>query len=496
MIGAGEILIVDRHVIRRPLDGDQCVGPIISRFRNTAINNVGGWIDSSPVGSGYRRHMAESPPLAERRLPLQGRRRLRAAVLSGLLPPLLLRRHGSASLSPSLFSLSSRAHPVLMGTLLIPLSAFIVLRKESVSRGLLLPLSLMVLTGYITAVVAYYALTLHAHQHVDDQYILRSLAALLRYSIYFSAGFYLSALLRSRDMIRAFGLFYTLIVIHILTHVDSAIPSMDFSYLSERVDSLRNYQFYADTFALLTFIVVATRVRRHSRTLVVLIATVCLFLLISRAAFYGYVFVAAVILFDQYKGTVRRYLYPVLYLVVTYWALISPAAVQTESRIAGTFAGDLANSASTLGRVVMLQRGLQHLFNESWLLGDFRAHYKIFATPGTYIHNYLSLWADYGISPVRGVRCLASRIPAVSFPERASLASACLLPEPFADVFKYALAFNTILALGARAHFFPYIFFSFGMLFALREATPPGVFAVFRPLSRSTGVTLRRGRYA
>ena len=47
VIGAGEILIVDRHVIRRPLDGDQCVGPIISRFSNTAINNVGGWIDSA-----------------------------------------------------------------------------------------------------------------------------------------------------------------------------------------------------------------------------------------------------------------------------------------------------------------------------------------------------------------------------------------------------------------------------------------------------------------
>ena len=438
--------------------------------------------------------MAESPPLAERRLPLK------AGVAYALLYSLVFSHlyyyvdTGVLPLS-SLFSLSSRAHPVLMGTLLIPLSAFIVLRKESVSRGLVLPLSLMVLTGYITAVVAYYALTLHAHQHVDDQYILRSLAALLRYAIYFSAGFYLPTLLRSRDMIRAFALFYTLVVVHIFTHVDPAIPSMDFSYLSERVDPLRNYQFYADTFALLTFIVVATRVRRHSQTIVVLIATVCLFLLISRAAFYGYILVAAVILFDQYKGTVRRYLYPVLYLLLTYWVLISPAAVQTESRIAGTFAGDLANSASILGRVIMLQRGLQHLFNESWLLGDFRAHYKIFATPGTYIHNYLSLWADYGIVPFAAF--VALLIGSLLYVPRArKLGERLPSARPFADVFKYALAFNTILALGARAHFFPYIFFSFGMLFALREATPPGVFAVFRPLSRSTGVTLKRRRYA
>ena len=438
--------------------------------------------------------MRPPPSLSERPSPLK------AGVAYALLYSLVFSHiyyYADTGLLPlhSLFSLSSRAHPVLLGALLIPLSAFIVLRKESLSRGLFLPLCLLILTGYLAVVVAYYAVTLNAHRHVDDQYILRSMAALLRYAIYFAAGYYLPTLLRSRDTIRAFAVLYSLVVIHIVIHLDPTIPSMDFSYLSERVDSLRNYQFYADTFALFTFIVVATRVRRRSRTIVVLIATVCLFLLISRAAFYAYVLVGAVILFDQYKGSVRRYLYPVLYLVLTYWALISPpAAVQTESRIAGTFAGDLANSASTLGRVLMLQRGLQHLFNESWLLGDFRAHYKIFATPGTYIHNYLSLWADYGVVPFAAfVALLLGSL--LYIPRARKLGERLPSSRPLADVFKYALAFNTILALGARAHFFPYVFFSFGMLFALREAIPSGVYPLLRPLTGATGVTPQRLRY-
>lgn len=437
--------------------------------------------------------MPPSPPLSDRPLPLK------TGVAYALLYSLVfshLYYYADTGVLPlhSLFSLSSRAHPVLLGALLIPLSAFIVLRKESLSRGRFLPLCLLALTGYLAAVVAYYAVTMNSHRHVDDQYILRSLAAILRYAIYFSAGYYLPTLLRSRDTIRAFAVFYSVIVIHIFIHVDPAIPSMDFSYLSERIDPLRNYQFYADTFALFTFIVVATRVRRPSRTIVVLIGTVCLFLLISRAAFYAYVFVGAVILFDQYKGTVRRYLYPVLYLVLTYWALISPAGVQTESRIAGTFAGDLANSASTLGRLLMLQRGLEHLFSESWLLGDFRAHYKIFATPGTYIHNYLSLWSDYGIVPFAAfVALLLGSL--LYIPRARKLGELLPASKPLAEVFKYALAFNTILALGARAHFFPYIFFSFGMLFALREAIAPVKYPLGRRLVRTTDGA-RRLRYA
>ena len=437
--------------------------------------------------------MPPSPPLSERPLPLK------AGVAYALLYSLVfshLYYYADTGVLPlhSLFSLSSRAHPVLLGALLIPLSALIVLRKESLSRGRFLPLCLLTLTGYLAAVVAYYAVAMNAHRHVDDQYVLRSLAALLRYAIYFSAGYYLPTLLRSRDTIRAFAVFYSVIVIHIFIHVDPAIPSMDFSYLSERVDPLRNYQFYADTFALLTFIVVATRIRRPSRTIVVLIGTVCLFLLISRAAFYAYVLVGAVILFDQYKGTVRRYLYPVLYLVLTYWALISPAGVQTESRIAGTFAGDLANSASTLGRLLMLQRGLEHLFSESWLLGDFRAHYKIFGTPGTYIHNYLSLWSDYGIVPFAAfVALLLGSL--LYIPRARKLGELLPASKSLAEVFKYALAFNTILALGARAHFFPYIFFSFGMLFALREAIAPVKYPLGRRLARTTDGA-RRLRYA
>ena len=280
--------------------------------------------------------------------------------------------------------------------------------------GTLLPISLLILAGSLTVTIAYYALTLGDHSHVDDSYVLRSSAALLRYAIYFVAGYYLPRLLDSRNFVRAFSVLYFLVVIHIFINIDPSIPSMDFRYLSERPQQLRNYQFYADTFALFSIIIIATRASRAIRTAIVLTATACLFLLISRAAFYTYLMVAALILFDDYRGSWRRYVFPVAYLFVCYWTLISPGAFQTESPIATTFAGDLANSASTLSRLLILQRGLQHLLTEAWLFGDFRAHYKIFMQPGTYIHNYLSLWADYGILPFRCVRRVARWIRALS----------------------------------------------------------------------------------
>ena len=372
----------------------------------------------------------------------------------------------------SLFQLSSRAHPVVLGVLLFPVSATIALKKHSLSHGRFLPFCLFVLAAALTTIIAYYALTLNAHNHVDDSYVLRSAAALLRYAIFFVAGYYLPTLLRSRPLVLSFYVLYVLVVFHIFVNIDPTVPSMDFRYLSERPGHLRNYQYYADTFALFSLIVIATRTRRSASTAIVIVSTICLFLLISRAAFYGYLIVAAFVLFTIYKGGWRRYVYPALYLFVSYWALLSPGAFQTGSRIATTFSGDLAASASTLSRFLILQRGVDHLVRESWLFGDFRAHYKIFATAGTYIHNYLSLWADYGIVPFSAfISLLLASILYV--PRAQALAQRTPSEKPFADVYKYILLFNTILLTGARAHFFPYVFLTFGMLFALRESTAP-----------------------
>ena len=372
----------------------------------------------------------------------------------------------------SLFQISSRAHPVVLGLLLLPVSAIVAFKKESLARGRFLPFCLFVLVASLTTIIAYYALTLSAHDHVDNSYLLRSAAALLRYAIFFVVGYYLPNLLRSRDLVRLVSVLYVLVVCHILLNINPTVPSMDFGYLSDRSNPLRNYQFYADTFALLSLIVIATRIRRTARSALVIVSTICMFLLISTAAFYAYLLVAAYILFDDYRGSWRRYLFPAAYLLICYWALISPGAFQTESRIAGTLTGGLAYRASTLSRLLILQRGVEHLLTESWLLGDFRAHYKIFAQPGTYIHNFMSLWADYGIFAFAAfVALLLASLLYV--PRATQLADRVRSAKPAASVYKYVLLFNVILVLGARSHFFPYVFLSFGMLFALRESAIP-----------------------
>ena len=371
-----------------------------------------------------------------------------------------------------LFQMSSRAHPVVLGTLCFPIAATIAFKRASLIRGRVLPACLFLLTATLTTVIAYYAVTMNAHDHVDESYVLRSTAALLRYAIFFVAGFYLLTLLKSRQFVRRLSVLYVFTVLHIFLNVDPQIPSMDFRYLSPRSNPLRNYQFYADTFALFSLIVIATRARRTARTALVIVSTICMFLLISTAAFYAYLLVAAFILFDDYKGSWRRYVFPAAFLFICYWVLISPSAIQTESRIAGTFTGGLAYRASTLSRLVILQRGVEHLLSKSWLLGDFRAHYAIFGQPGTYIHNFLSLWADYGIFAFAAFAVLL--LASVLYVLRATqLGDRLGSGKPVAAVYKYVLLFNLILVVGARSHFYPYVFLSFGMLFALRESATP-----------------------
>ena len=372
----------------------------------------------------------------------------------------------------SLFQISSRAHPVVLGILLFPLAANIAFRKASLARGRFLPFCLFVLAAALTTIIAYYALTLSAHDHVDNSYVLRSAAALFRYAIFFVAGYYLQTLLKSRELIRSVSVLYLLVVFHVFVNIDLTVPAIDFGYLSDRSNALRNYQFYADTFALFSLIVIATRIRRQARIAVVIVSTTCMFLLVSTAAFYAYVLVAAFILFDDYRGSWRRYVLPAAYLFICYWALISPGAFQTESRIAGTLTGGLAYRASTLSRLLILQRGVEHLLSESWLLGDFRAHYEIFGQPGTYIHNFLSLWADYGILAFAAF--VALLLAALLYVPRATqLGDRVPSEKPTVALYKYVLLFNLILVVGARSHFFPYVFLSFGMLFALRESLIP-----------------------
>ena len=395
----------------------------------------------------------------------------------------------------SLFHLSSRLHPIILGTLSLPLIAYIVLRRNSLFRGRYLPFCLLALIGTLTIIIAYYALTLDSHKHVDQTYVFRSAGALLRYSILFVAGYYLKPLLRSPNFRASLIPLYILIVANVLLHTDFGVPAMDFSYLSQRPDRhLRDYIFYADTFALFSLLVTATTLRRPARIALVLISTICLYLLISRAAFYAYLFVATILLFDDHVGW-RRYAIPALYLLVCYWLLISPEALQTQSRISAPLSADLSSNISTISRLLTLRRGVDHLLREAWLLGDFRSHYKQFRQPGTYIHNYLSLWSDYGIAPFVAFASLLLT-SFLYLPRAQKLGLLAPHEKAATDVYRYMLLFNAILVIGARSHFFPYVFLSFGLLFALRERDLPTPRRVLRTREVLRSPTARRSSSA
>jgi len=125
---------------------------------------------------------------------------------------------------------------------------------------------------------------------------------------------------------------------------------------------------------------------------------------------------------------------------------------------------DLASDASVVERAQLFRSGLYYLF-ENWFVGDYAGQLR-YGTLGSYIHNYLSFWRQFGFTAflvfLWFVGVLFFNIVRVSRIIRREV----LVLDPMVYFFVFGGLFCLIEIFAARSYGFPYIWLFFGMCFS------------------------------
>ena len=352
--------------------------------------------------------------------------------------------------------------------LLLPYFCGIVFHKRSWLKGSLTPLSVIVLFGSMSGIIGYHMVALSTYPYYD--FNKHSAIALISYLICFVIGYYIKWLIESPSFRCIIVFFYVMMCVNILLYAD--LGELRFYFPYDR-DYSRNYQFFSDTFALFSLILIAMQRRSMIRLITIYLSLGVTFLLGGRGGFYALMItIIFVFLSDHRKSSIRRGMSGSFFLSTLHRILVAILAVTfmlavllssylqktADIRVVGLIRAPL-NDASLQERIRILLIGLERI-QENWLFGSYGGY---LSHSGTYIHNYLSLWSDYGLIVFLSFLWLLAQ----SFFQYRRQENSRGDDSTLARVYRYLLVFNTILVVLVRSHSYPYIFINFGLLFAV-----------------------------
>lgn len=170
--------------------------------------------------------------------------------------------------------------------------------------------------------------------------------------------------------------------------------------LNENVSVL--YPLIADNYAVFTMLIISWTSTRRNKVIIAIMGVILLSATLSRSSFILYVASLLVyILLSRDKKLRRNFLIccVVILLVILLSGLWQQILSNIEYNRAIYFIGyGLSGDTSYLGRQMYQNIGIKDLRN-TWLFGSFMNEVKLFGAEGTYIHNWLSFWATYGLFP-------------------------------------------------------------------------------------------------
>ena len=353
--------------------------------------------------------------------------------------------------------------------LLMPYFFSIVLQKKSWSKGPLTPLSVIVLFGSMAGIIGYHMVPSSASIYLDPKFSKLNALTLIYYLICFVTGYYSKWLIESLTFRRLVMLFYVMMCVNALLYAD--LDRFRIYFPHDR-DYSHNYQFFSDTFALFSLIWIAMQRRSALRFLTISSSLVIAFLFGSRGGFYALMITTIYIfLSDHRKDSTRggvigsfflsfsRKIPTIIFMTASMLAIILfliNHSQKTGSRMARLISSPLSDK-SLLERFQVLVVGLERL-QETWLFGNYGSMYG-----DNYIHNFLSLWSEYGLV----VFLCFLWLLIMSFTQYNTRARLRRDDSALDRVYRYLLVFNVLLAILVRSHDYPYIFINFGLLFAI-----------------------------
>lgn len=321
----------------------------------------------------------------------------------------------------------------------------------------------------MSGIVGYHIMVASSSQYdsVYRQFNESNAIALINYFVCFAIGYYIKGLVESRDFKRIVVLFYALMVANALFHVDLGQMQIPFRYDQPYT---HNYQFFSDTFALFSLILIA--MQRWNK---ILIFTICLsigiiFLFGGRGGFYALsITIISVFLLNRRRAVLFLATASVIFLAVSIILFSSCCKTIQESRVVTLISAPLSDK-SLLERIEILNQDLDR-FEENWLFGHYGGHLAYFDYGGhlhtrptgdhgaDHVHSYLSLWSNYGLLVFLPFLWLSIS----AFTEYlARMKDDSVVSRVYCLLF----IFNMIMVIFVRSHYYPYIFINLGILFA------------------------------
>ncbi len=311
--------------------------------------------------------------------------------------------------------------------------------------------------------VCFSLITIFVERDLQD-YLGRSalkfnLGIVFFYVVYFFTGFFFHGL-EKRKITVCFLWF--LMIINLFCNYD--FQSLRISLLNFDEDLKGIYLFLGDSFAIWSLLVLSFLQKQpFLSVIVVLLSAVCLFSFISRTSMYAFILVIPLIIFLTRKSL--KY----LAIIMLLFFIIFPSDIfdfiqKSSSRM---FAfRNIEEDTSIIVRNYLFREGVSGI-KQNWFFGDYSGQLR-YSHLGSYMHNYLSLWRQFGIIPFACfcILLVFSTLKAWKILWK-SKKNNVIAPEIFFLIVGGAFCLIEIIA--ARSYVSPYIWFFIGMSANLRE---------------------------
>jgi len=290
----------------------------------------------------------------------------------------------------------------------------------------------------------------------SSKILFENLGYIYSYAVYFFIGFYYRGYSLYKKTIYVL---YTFMTLNALMFVDMSTYALDTT--KANLDLFGIYLFLGDTYAIFAIMTIIMTKSRKLQLFLFLISLPILYILMSRTSLYIFILTMAVYMFITNKKLFFTYIMFIIGIVFLIF-ISNPVLVEelVNSRMLGYIFGD--SDLSVDAREEFLVTGWNGIINH-WFLGDFGGEAIYYNKTGTYIHSYLGLLRQYGMTAfilfgILIIFLLKELYLWVRFTKQYNIDY---------EIFIGIMLFTLVEIILARAIYFPYIFFSIGVVGSL-----------------------------
>jgi len=304
--------------------------------------------------------------------------------------------------------------------------------------------------------IIFYSNYIILDKQISTKIFFDNLGYIYSYIIYFFIGFYYRGYLKYSKTIY---ILYIIITLNVLMFVDLNTFGLDIS--KANLDLFGIYLLLGDTYAIFSLLTIIITPSKKLQLLIFFISVPILYILTSRTSLYVFVLTFIIYIFIANK---RLFFMSIILLIgIGIIIFLSNTELVNQiinSRMLGFLFGEVDPSVNAREEYITI--GLSGIMNH-WYIGDFAGEVDYYGTTGKYIHSYLGLLRQYGITAF----ILFLFLILFVIKEILSWIKYTKKYSVDYEVFIGLTIFILIEIIISRGIYFPYIFFSVGVVAGL-----------------------------